>query len=156
MTALGYQIIAGSECDHPAEARNSKPIAPGELITVTLLLRPRADAAPLTLSDFSAAADGADWRDLRAAEAFARTHGLLVLASDAAGRSVVARGTASAIERAFGVRLHEYDSPFGKYRGYAGAASVPRELAGIVEAVTGLHTCKAHSQRLSMAGAIRT
>jgi hypothetical protein len=155
MTSLGYQILAGSECDHPPETQVIKPIAPGQLITVTLRLRPRAEAAPLELSDFSTAAEGAVSRDLRAAEAFARTHGLHVLASDAAGRSVVARGTASAIERAFGVRLHEYESPSGKYRGYAGAASVPRGLAGIVEAVSGLDSLSTHMQRFSMAGAIR-
>jgi len=133
MTPLGYEVLAGSECDHSPDSRDLKPTAPGELITLTLILR-RGSA-------------GADPRDLRAAEAFARTHGLHVLDSDAAGSAVVARGTASAIERAFGLRLHDYEASSGKYRGYAGAASVPRGLAGIVEAVAGLDSRKPRMER---------
>ncbi len=166
MTSRGYEVLKGSEHQHPPEHRDLSATAPGELVTVTLIVRRRAGAQPLGLSDFSAraaareeplshadfaAAHGADPRDVSAVEAFARTHGLQVLESDPARRSVVVRGPARAIDGAFAVELHDYQSPDGKYRGHAGAASVPAGLAGVVEAVVGLDTRTVHARHFSRA-----
>ncbi len=132
MTTVSYDVLENSTCDDPPEHLCLGPTAPGELITIRLILRRRART---------------DSRDVRAAEAFARASGLHVFGTDATAESVVARGTASALERAFGVRLHDYQSPLGKYRSYAGAASLPAGLAPIIESVEGLDTRNAHAQR---------
>jgi len=163
MTSGGYEVLEGSEHRHPPEHTERSATAPGELITVTLIVRRRAGSRLRGLSDYSArpeplsraafaATHGAEPRDLSAVEAFARANGLQVLASDSARRSVVVRGTARAIDGAFAVRLHDYLSPAGRYRGHAGAASVPAGLAGVVEAIVGLDSRIVPARHLSTLG----
>jgi kumamolisin len=160
MTSGGYEVLKGSEHRHPPEHTEPSATAPGELITVTLIVRRRAESRLRGLSDYSArpeplsraafaATHGAEPRDLSAVEAFARAHGLQVLASDSARRSVVVRGTARAIDGAFAVRLHDYLSPAGRYRGHSGAASVPAGLAGVVAAIVGLDSRIVPARHLS-------
>jgi kumamolisin len=71
-------------------------------------------------------------------EAFARSHGLEVLWSDAARRSVGLAGTVAQMNEVFRTNLAQYAAPDGEYRGRTGAVHLPAELADVVEAVLGL------------------
>jgi kumamolisin len=53
-------------------------------------------------------------------------------------RTVTLAGTASNMEKAFGVELNDYDHPDGNYRGRTGAIQIPEELADVVKGVFGL------------------
>jgi kumamolisin len=81
---------------------------------------------------------GADPADVAKVADFAKHHGLSVIRTDGAGLSVILGGTASAMSQAFGVKLMQYDSPAGKYRGRVGPILLPDELQGIVTGVFGL------------------
>jgi len=70
--------------------------------------------------------------------AFARSHGLEVIAEAPGRRSVLLSGTARSLSHAFHVRLGRYESPSGAYRGREGSLRLPRELVGVVEGVFGL------------------
>lgn len=148
-------IIPGSE-RHPLEgARAVGPARLDERIEVTLRLRGKTPAAHalaasgagddthpgqrkyLTREQF-AASHGAEAPDLAAVAAFAQAHGLTVVESDSARRSVVLSGTTQSMNDAFGVSLQQYEHAGGTYRGRTGSISVPGGLAGVVEGVFGL------------------
>ena len=149
-----YRPVKGTEHAHPADHTLLNPTASNTLVTATLIVRRRPDGRKLReLEEFSsqpktprislsrvdfAAQNGADPAEMAAVAAFARSHGLDVVESNQARRSVVVRGTAAAISDAFAVELNDYDSPRGKYRGHTGPANLPGTLAGTVEAVVGL------------------
>ena len=81
----------------------------------------------------------ADPADVAAVEAFAGQNGLTVLDADAASRRVRVEGSASALEKAFGVQLKQSEDPSGKqFLTYTGAITVPKTLGGVVTAVLGL------------------
>src|SRR5882672_2813708 len=80
---------------------------------------------------------GAAPADLKAVGTFARKHGLKVVHSDAARRSVVLAGPVKAMSSAFGVELIRYQSPECTYRGRRGPVQLPAELESIVEGVFG-------------------
>jgi kumamolisin len=81
---------------------------------------------------------GAAPGDVAAVERFAGRYGLEVIEVDPPGRRVRLRGSASAMNEAFGVSLERFDHPEGAYRGYGGALQLPAELHGAVVAVLGL------------------
>jgi kumamolisin len=149
----GYSSVEGTQHVHPADHQKLNPTSANAQVTVTLILRRRPDTQKIPdVKDFSASsalhdgrpraeieqAQGADPAELEKVEAFGRQHGLTVVQSNQARRSVVLRGPASAINKAFAVELHDYQSPRGKYWGHAGTANLPSELAKYVEAVVGL------------------
>ena len=147
--------IPGSERHALEGAKAIGPARPDERLEVTLRLRAKtpiahalaatgagADTHPgqrryLTREQF-AASHGADAPDLEAVAAFARAHGLAVVESDAARRSVVLAGTTQSMNDAFGVSLQQFEHAGGSYRGRVGSVSVPGDLAGVVEGVFGL------------------
>ncbi|THD58058.1 S53 family peptidase [Phenylobacterium sp.] len=96
--------------------------------------RPRA---PMTHDAF-AAAYGAAPEDLERVAAFAQTHGLAVVQTHAARRSVVLSGSVAQFEAAFGVELSDFEFDGGSYRGRTGALHVPEDLNKVIEAVLGL------------------
>jgi len=83
---------------------------------------------------------GADPADFERLRRFAHEHGLTVdeAASSLARRTLVVRGTAENLEKAFGVELHDYESEGERFHGYSGSISMPQEHAEVVEAVLGL------------------
>ncbi|HEX3436228.1 MAG TPA: S53 family peptidase [Pseudacidobacterium sp.] len=137
-----------SERKAPAGATNLGHTAAQQTISVSVIVRRKN---PLHLSDlkgrrlsheeFNAqyAADPADFASIRK---FAHSHALAVdeSASSLARRTVVLRGTASAMEKAFGVELCDYEETKSKKRfhGFEGAITLPQDHTGIVEAVLGL------------------
>jgi kumamolisin len=150
----GYTVLKGSEHSHPTQHKRLNVTSGNETVTVTMILR-RKQGGPKVrgLKDFAAkpgathapprhanyARDhGADPKELEQVAAFAQSHGLRVLESDQGRRSVVVSGTVAAINKAFDVTLHDYDSPRGKYRGHDGSVGLPHALAEIVETVSGL------------------
>ncbi|HSM07361.1 MAG TPA: S53 family peptidase [Longimicrobiales bacterium] len=70
--------------------------------------------------------------------AFAAEYGLEVVASDA--WSAVLEGDAYAVESAFGVELHAVDVDGRRVRLHREDATLPQELARVVDHVLGLHT----------------
>jgi kumamolisin len=150
----GYKSLAGTEHAHPAGHKDLEPTAPSEMVTATIIVRRRKDGGKLRgMADFQAGSNvphtrlsradfaakhGADPKELEAVAGFAKSNGLEVVESHVASRSVVLRGTAAAMNKAFAVELHDYDSPRGKYRGHTGPANLPATVAEVVEAVTGL------------------
>jgi kumamolisin len=149
-----HVAVPGSERTPLPHAQPLHPAHPAERLEVTVRLRPKAPlpAAP----DSSALADvlpaqrtylsreelahhyGADPHDIKQVADFARAHGLAVVHSSAAERSVQLAGTAAAFEAAFGTQLHQYSYPEGTYRGRTGAVTVPAPLGDIVQGVFGL------------------
>src|SRR5262245_25560331 len=111
--------LPGSERAPVPGAEVVGPADPNVRIEVTVLLRPRTSgataAAALTAKlpherqylsrSALAAATGADPNDIVAVETFAQAHGLDVVETSIARRSVVLAGTLAALSAAFGVTL---------------------------------------------------
>jgi kumamolisin len=144
--------IAGSERAPVAGARKVGPAPQDERVEVTVVVRPRAshelpieqlasqpprERQHMTRRDYTRTL-GADPADIERVAAFAREHGLDVLWSDAARRSVALAGSVAQMTAAFQTELARYESPHGTYRGRTGPVHVPAELADVVEAVLGL------------------
>ncbi len=99
--------------------------------------------------DAQYAADPATFAAMRR---FAHQHGLAVdeAASSLSRRTIVLRGTVQAMERAFGVELHDYEETADpnvpaphvragrRFHGFTGTISLPETHAGLVDAVLGL------------------
>ena len=160
------KVVAGSERAPLAAARALGPIPRDERFEVTVRVRRRTPVAALAerglqAEDLPAArryvsreeyarSHGADPADLAKVEAFAREHGLVVVDSSAARRSVFLSGTAEQFESAFGTRIEHYESHGCTYRGRSGALTVPEEIADVVEGVFGIDdrpVARPHFQR---------
>jgi kumamolisin len=141
--------LAGSERTAP-NAKYVGPVGGYERIEVTVVVRRRADL-PDPAADTNppsrrkyvdraafTARYGATPEDLDAVARFAHEAGLEVLASNAASRTVLLRGTVAAMNDAFGTRLQRYAAGERIFRGRSGPLTIPVELAPIVVAVLGL------------------
>ena len=142
--------LASSENPLPAEASETGPIAPEQILTVSVITRRRK---PLDLQalggrvisheefDRNYAADPADFEALRT---FAHEHGLSVdeAASSQPRRTLVLRGPAKQMEKAFGVELQTFQHlKHGKhFHGFRGSITLPSEHAPRIESVLGLDT----------------
>jgi kumamolisin len=153
--AAGFTPLEGSHREPLQGAELVGPVSPDSEVTVSVLVRrggsqdASASVAALAAArpserqhvapeDF-AAHYGASAEDLDRVAAFAGEHGLEVLESDAARRTVVLRGSAQRMSEAFDVTLGEYRTPeLESYRGRTGTVGLPEELGGVVEAVLGL------------------
>jgi kumamolisin len=151
-----YVPLAGSQRTAMPGARVVSPPNPNEPVEITVRIRPQTampsdaevealgatsvhtrDLAPsrdLLASRYSASDD-----DIAKVSAFAKAHGLTIVSSDPAQRSVVLDGPVSAMNEAFDVKLMCYSHPDGgEYRGRVGPVHVPKELEPIIEGVFGL------------------
>lgn len=137
-----------SERSAPLGAAHVARTTPEQAITVSVMVRRKT---PLDLAALGgrvlsreefAAQYGADPEEFAEVMQFAAEHGLAVdhNASSLARRTVVLRGTARQMERAFGVELHDYldQKRQTTFHTFAGRVSVPLGMEGIVEAVLGL------------------
>jgi kumamolisin len=117
-------------------------------IEVTIIVRPRAggehpsmesNGGPprMTRQEYEAQ-HGADPADMEKIEQFATEHGLEVVDTSVARRTVVLGGTIEAMTKAFQTELTLYEHPGGLYRGRTGPVQVPAEIESIVQAVLGL------------------
>lgn len=151
-----------SERQIPPNATDMGRTPSQQIISVSLIVRRKT---PLLLKDLKGrvlsreefdqnyAARPEDFDQLRR---FAREHALSVdeAASSLSRRTLVLRGTAEHLEKAFGVELHDYQRDHQKFHGFTGAVSLPQEHAGVVDAVLGLDArplAKPHIRFLSVA-----
>jgi kumamolisin len=81
---------------------------------------------------------GASAADARVVESFAHSAGLTVIEVSLPRRSIVLRGTAAVMQKAFGVTLQSVETSSGTYRERTGEVHVPPALAAIVTGVFGL------------------
>ena len=149
-----YQAVPGSHRTAPAGSKIVGELDPNDRLTITLHVR-RPGASEnlhaqtlkqskllpakrkyLTRGQF-AAMHGAEPADVAKITAFAHEHGLTVVESSRAKRSVKLSGTVQALTAAFRVELHKFRKANLRYRGRVGAISVPEELGGIVSGVHG-------------------
>ena len=133
------------------DARAIGPTDPDERIELSVLLKPRRQLEelevrldrglpPLTREEY-AARYGADPADVARVEAFARTHGLQVIESSPARRTVRLAGPAGDLAALLGTQLIEYRSDEGtRFRAPSGPIHIPDELEDVVQAVFGLDT----------------
>ena len=144
--------LKGSERQPLPGSRIVAPAPQEERFEVTVLIRRRRQqelhehiaalgagrhVTPLTREEF-AQRHGADGADLTAVANFAVAHGLAVVQSHAARRTVILSGTVAQFSQAFSVQLHHCHYDGGSYRGRSGNIQLPTELADIVVAVLGL------------------
>jgi len=161
--------VPGTEKHPVALAESLGDVHPEERIEVTVRVRARVDTQlAARVSDLAsqpvharehlsreafAAQFGADPADLARVAAFAQQHGLAVVDSSSARRSVVLSGPVAAMRTAFGVDLKLFAHPGGgTFRGREGAVYVPPELADVVVGVFGLDDRPAagpHMRRLA-------
>jgi kumamolisin len=159
--------LSGSERHAVPGARVVSAAPPDERLEVTVRLRRRqplpspmalgaqktAKRKYLTHAELEAR-HGADPQDVARVEAFARQHGLTVVESSLARRSVMLSGTVAQFNQAFGVQMNVYEHDKGTFRSRTGPIHVPPELAGVVEAVFGFDNrpaFKPHFRRLRTA-----
>jgi subtilase family serine protease len=127
---------------------------PDETLTVSVYVRRRPDAPPLTghehwmatppgrrsflTREEMAAVHGAAQDDLDRVTRFGEAHGLAVVETSIARRLVVLSGTVRQMNDTFAVDLGRYESPAGSYRGRQGAVYLPSDLVDVVVGVFGL------------------
>jgi hypothetical protein len=116
-----YREIDGADWPPVSGARFVNEADPAETITVVIHLKASAGQAGLSVL-----------------EAFARSRGVVVVATNSVQRSVVLWGTAEQISDLFAIRLNVYEAPAGLCRGWDGLLHLPADLAEIVEGVSGL------------------
>jgi len=149
-----YRSVPSSNRKAARGARRIGPADSSENLSVSIRVRRRSDApalpdanligpsahssGPILTREEFAAKYGANPADLEEVAQFARNHGLQVLESSIARRTVVVSGTVAQMNRAFAVDLGQYESAHGNYRGRETAVSLPSELSSIVEGVFGL------------------
>lgn len=135
-----------SERKTPANCKDTGRTSPQQILSVSVMVRRKN---PLKLSDLKGrtvsrdefdqkyAADPADFDQLRR---FAHEYGLTIdeAASSLSRRTMVLRGTAQNLDKAFGVELHDYQGTEHKFHGFTGTITLPEDHAGVVEAVLGL------------------
>jgi kumamolisin len=150
----GLVELAGSERRTPPGSRRTGPLDPNVMGAVSVLLRrdSRRGSPPsleewgrrslASRSHFSreefAAAFGAREDDLAVVAAFATSHGLRIITEDRARRTVRLGGPLTALSKAFGTELHQYEQPGGSFRGRVGAIRLPPDLRDRVVGVFGL------------------
>jgi len=145
--------VPGSERKPLAGAKSAGATDPTDQIEVTVRVRGRADASEKQIFQAGAqlpadrkvlsrdeflARFGADPADMALVEAFAHDHGLAVVRSSAAERTVRLKGAVSDFNAAFGVKLKHFKSTRANYRGRTGSIFIPKALKGIVVGVHGL------------------
>jgi kumamolisin len=148
-----YKRLEMSERKPALGARRVGPADPKEILSVSMRVRRRPDAPALPdMNEWAtpvgarkffsreefAARYGARQDDLDRAAEFARDHGLALVESSIARRTVVVSGTVEQMSRAFAVELSRYESPTQQYRGRDGYVHLPADLVGIIEGVFGL------------------
>jgi kumamolisin len=148
------KTINGSDRAPLHGARVVGPVPADERFEVTVRVRRKASLASLAASGLHADQApqnrnyltreqyatnyGADPADIAKVEAFAKAHGLVVVESSPARRSVFLSGTAASFAKAFGTTIDQYEHDGGTYRGRTGVLTIPAELQPIVEGVFGI------------------
>ena len=149
-----YHVVLGSDRKAPTGSAIVGEVDPSARVTITVRVRRPAASKTLQAQTLKqskllpekrkyltreqfAARHGADPGDLAKIAAFAHEHGLTIVESSRAKRSVKLSGTIQALTTAFRATVHKYRKSDLDYRGRVGSISVPEELAEIVAGVHG-------------------
>lgn len=172
-TEKTFMSLPLSERKPRAGAKRIKDADPKEELTVSVRIRrklgapslpdpvqvgrtPHGHRQYLSREEF-AGKYGASQADMDQVAQFGREHGLSVLESNSARRTVVLKGTVQQMSEAFAVELGMYQTDTETYRGREGSVQIPAELGGIVEGVFGLDNRQMarplYQQRLASAAA---
>lgn len=161
-----YKPVPGTTHVIPKEHKLLKATPANEMIAVTLIVRRQKGSAKLrdtkTFSKAKAvcgpvdrnafiATHGADPSETEKVIEYARSMGLDVVETNEGARSVVVRGTVAKINKAFGVKLNNYQGHFRKYHSHTGPAKLPSSLVTIVDAVIGLQDRPIHAKAFNTA-----
>jgi kumamolisin len=144
--------LSGSErTELPGATPTTAPLDNSQVITVTVLLRRRAEVpaalveGPETITTTELGERyGADPADAQLAAEVLGEYGLTVTAYQLPSRRLKVSGTIAALESAFGTTLTSVTSPHPdgsgdvQHRYRTGSLSVPARLSGIITAVLGL------------------
>jgi kumamolisin len=146
MSTKKMTSVKGTEHIVLPGARVVRPTDPHQLLEVSVILKhrkalPKIEDGIQTMShtDF-ANIYGADPAQVDKIRQFARENNLQVLerGDEVMRRTVTLAGTASRMEKAFGVELTEFEHENGTYRGFNGSIQMPEEYAAYVSGVFGL------------------
>jgi len=158
-----YRPLESTQRKPRAGAKRTGPANPNEIFTVSvrvrrrpyapelpdpaeLAARPQGEKQYLSREEF-AARYGASPDDLAKIASFAHANDLEMVESSVPRRTIVLRGTATQMSKAFAVDLGTYETANETYRGREGAVQVPADIADIVEGVFGLDNRRmAHPQ----------
>ncbi|MFZ0589144.1 MAG: protease pro-enzyme activation domain-containing protein [Bryobacteraceae bacterium] len=150
-------VLAGSERSEPANAQDLGPVDPSQEAEVTVHLKSKVpesemeqlvnnlSSKPPSERKYLTRQELAELRapspeDIARVEAFAKRYGLAVMNRDASSRTMTLRGKLGDLEKAFGVKLHNYTAGGTVFRGRTGSISVPADVAPVVTGVFGLDT----------------
>lgn len=150
----GYRPLPGSKRMPARGAQRVDAADPDEVLMVSVYVRRRPGAPPLTRQEYwmktppgrrqfltrekMAADHGAAQADLDRVIEFGQSHGLTVTETSVARRLVGLSGTVRQMNEAFAVELGRYESPVGRYRGREGPVHLPGDVADVVVGVFGL------------------
>ncbi|HEY2193161.1 MAG TPA: S53 family peptidase [Actinomycetospora sp.] len=149
--------LPGSDRTPVVGAERVEDVAPDDQVSVTVVLRRRADADlgavreanPTERRRRFAELAGADPDEADAVQRYLENAGLEV-STDLARRTVTATGTTRQAQAAFGVSLGRYQAHGATYRGREGQVQLPAQLAEYATAVLGLddrRQSRAHLQQ---------
>jgi kumamolisin len=173
-TTQQYVTLPGSERELVPGAHVVGPVDANEVIQLTIKVRPRSSAGDLadeadalgmlppsqrtylTSEEFESKY-GADPADVQQIVDFLKQHHLQVLNTDLSQRTMTVSGTAQQIADTFRVKLMQYESPQGAYRGRLGPVYVPSGLQPLIEGIFGLdNRQQARRQESSASGDAQT
>lgn len=145
MTASKSEVVQGSRRVVLPGAKALGPANEHAVIDVLVKVRRKKEVGKLDerpnavmSRDAVGSGYGATAADLKTVVDTFQKLGLKVVWTDAATRSVDLSGTVAEMEKAFQVKLFDYQHPDGNYRGRVGDVFVPAALNGIVTGVFGL------------------
>ena len=138
--------LPGSERTPMSGATLVSPTDPNQMVQVSIVLKPRQALKTeelrgrvLSHDEFSASY-GADPQQMQQVIAFASANNLtpIEIPDAVARRTVMVKGTAADVQKAFSVTLNDHNYPEGSYRGRTGAIMLPAEIVEFVQGVFGL------------------
>ena len=145
MSQSNYTSVPGSARKALPGARAIGRTDPKQTLKVTLKLRRKKalpelkgrPKQPLTRQQLASAYGGSS-SDASKVSTVLGKFGLKTVSTELATRTIHLTGTVGDVEKAFDVRLFDYQHPDGNYRGRVGDVHVPKELSGIVQGVFGM------------------
>src|SRR5581483_5816978 len=140
--AISRVELPGSQRPAPSDAVPVGAPAPDEPVQISVVLRrrnalPPPGESPTVSREQFAELYGADPADIQKVVDFAAAHGLTVVNTEPARRTVVLSGPLSKVAAAFTADVQLYQQGDLTYRARSGVMTIPADLAGVVEGVFG-------------------
>jgi kumamolisin len=142
MTDQSLKTLSRSHRELLPQSTHLREVDDRERIEVSIYLKapPFDEGRRLERHELLAERMAANRADLDQVVAFTESHGLTVVAQDAARLMLRVAGPAKQMQQAFGTRLAYYHHASGSYRGRSGPLSLPPDIADRVLSVLGLDT----------------